>query len=91
MHKQTETAEPCPALDSCEAKSGQGSPSPVVLTVDELAALLRVERKTAYAAIAKGDIPGVRRVGRTIRILRDAVLQWLAQGQVRVPRSRRAP
>lgn len=63
--------------------------APAVLTVDELAALLRVERKTAYAAIARGEIPGVRRIGGVIRVSRDAVLAWLAQGQGRVSRSRR--
>jgi excisionase family DNA binding protein len=62
---------------------------PEVLTVDELAALLRVERKTAYAAVARGEIPGARRVGRSIRISRDAVLEWLHTAQVRAPRSRR--
>jgi excisionase family DNA binding protein len=61
-------------------------PSPV-MTVDELAELLRVDRKTAYSAIAQGEIPGVRRIGRTIRISRDTVLIWLGEG--RVSRSRR--
>ena len=71
------------------AHQEDGSSPPSVMTVDELAALLRIERKTAYAAIANGEIPGVCRVGRSIRILRQAVLDWLAQGQVRVSRSRR--
>ena len=60
-----------------------------VLTVDELAALLRVDRKTAYEAIQRGEIPGIRRIGKAIRVARDAVLRWLAEGQDRVPRSRR--
>ena len=51
---------------------------PESLTVDEFAALVRVDRKTAYAAIQDGKIPGVRRIGRCIRINRDAVLPWLA-------------
>jgi excisionase family DNA binding protein len=55
---------------------------PPTITVDELAVLLRVERKSAYAAVARGEIPGVRRIGRAIRICRDAVLQWLRQGGV---------
>jgi excisionase family DNA binding protein len=42
-----------------------------VLTVDGLATLLRVERKTVYAAIARGEIPGVRRVGALLRVSRD--------------------
>ena len=58
---------------------------PAVLTVEELAHLLRVNRKTLYAAIAQGAIPGVVRVGNTIRVARDPVLLWL-QGQGRSPR-----
>jgi excisionase family DNA binding protein len=62
---------------------------PAVLTVDELAALLRVDRKTLYTAVRNGEIPGTRRIGRTIRFSRDTVLRWLADGQGHVPRSRR--
>jgi excisionase family DNA binding protein len=62
---------------------------PTVLTVDELAALLRVNRKTVYDALARGEIPGARRIGATYRILRDAVIDWLASSQGRVARSRR--
>jgi excisionase family DNA binding protein len=65
------------------------SPLPDVLTVDELATILRVERKTVYGAIARGEIPGVRRIGAILRVSRDAVLTWLAQGQGRVSRSRK--
>ena len=54
---------------------------PEVLTVEEVADLLRVDRKTAYAAIAEGCVPGVRRVGRCIRVSRDALLTWLNEGE----------
>jgi excisionase family DNA binding protein len=54
---------------------------PPVLTADELAALLRVNRKTVYAAFRAGEIPG-HRIAGTIRFSRDAVLRWLAEGQV---------
>ena len=60
-----------------------------VLTVEELAALLRIERKTAYAAIRRGEIPGARRIGGVIRISRERVLAWLSQEQGRADRSRR--
>jgi len=60
--------------------------APLVLTVDEAAKLLRVNRKTVYDAIARKQLPGVRRLGRTIRIHRQTLLSWLA-GQGRVPRS----
>lgn len=60
-----------------------------VLTADEVASLLRVNRKTVYAAFKAGEIPGGRRIGGTIRFHRDAVLNWLAHGQEHVSRSPR--
>jgi excisionase family DNA binding protein len=59
------------------------------MTVEELAVLLRVNRKTVYDAIGRGEIPGARRVGGTYRILREAVINWFTSGQGRVSRSRR--
>lgn len=65
------------------------APEAAVLTVDELAALLRLNRKTVYDALSRGEIPGARRVGSTYRILRAAVIDWLASGQGRVSHSKR--
>ena len=59
---------------------------PRVLTVDQLAKLLQLPRSTTYEAISRGEIPGVRKVGRHIRVCRDSVLDWLS-GDSRVPRS----
>jgi excisionase family DNA binding protein len=61
---------------------------PEVLTVDELADLMRMDRKSIYAAIQRKEIPGVRRLGKAIRIHRETVLRWLRDGQS-APRSRR--
>jgi excisionase family DNA binding protein len=80
----TEDPDPQPAP---EAREATWEP-PAVLTVDELAALLRVNRKTVYEALGRGEIPGARRIRGRYRILRDAVLRWLADGQGRAPRSR---
>ncbi len=44
------------------------------LTVAEAQDLLRVSRKALYGAIASGEIPGVVRVGRAIRIRRSALV-----------------
>ena len=70
--------------------AGQGTEPvvPVVLTVDEVAALLRVNRKTIYDLVQRRELPGARKVGRCIRFHRDTVLHWLA-GQGRVSRSSR--
>jgi excisionase family DNA binding protein len=53
------------------------SPPPEFLTVDEAAALLRLNRNTLYEAIHKGRMTGVVRVGKRIRIRRAALLPAL--------------
>lgn len=59
-------------------EAGAGAATlPPALTVDEAARLLRVNRKTLYDAVRDGRIPGVIRMGRSIRIGRDALLGWL--------------
>lgn len=76
-----------PQLSTSPPSNATGVPD--VLTVDETAALLRVNRKTVYDAIKRGELPGVRRLGRSIRLSRSAVLAWLAEGDGCVPRSAR--
>ncbi|WP_338041930.1 helix-turn-helix domain-containing protein [Myxococcus eversor] len=49
---------------------------PAFLTVDEAATLLRVNRKTLYEAIRLGQVPGVARIGKALRIRRDALVTW---------------
>ena len=46
------------------------------LTVLELAAFLRISRKTAYLLVQSGRLPSVR-VGSSYRIPRAALEQWL--------------
>jgi excisionase family DNA binding protein len=62
-----------------------------VLTVEEAAQLLRVNRKTLYTAISAGEIPGVRRIGGVIRLSRDRLLRWLSEGDGRTSRRRGRP
>ena len=47
-----------------------------VLTPDEVSRFCRIDRKTAYKALAKGEIPSLRVAGRYL-ILRDALLAAL--------------
>jgi excisionase family DNA binding protein len=47
-----------------------------VLTVEELAALLKVNPQTVYRRFRAGEIPGVR-IGRSIRFPRSSVEAWL--------------
>ena len=50
-----------------------------VLTVDEVAAILRAEERLIYGAIKREEIPGVRRFGKRgiIRISRPVFFDWL--------------
>ncbi|MCB9557341.1 MAG: helix-turn-helix domain-containing protein [Deltaproteobacteria bacterium] len=50
---------------------------PLVLTVQEVAELLRCNAKTVYAAIEERQLPA-RKVGRRIVVYRDALLAWLS-------------
>ena len=50
---------------------------PQLLTVDETAELLRTSRAAVYALIARGQLPGVTRIGRRVLIRRDDLLEWL--------------
>lgn len=59
----------------------QAAELPAVLTPDDLAGLLRVRRRAVLDAIQRGELPGVRRVGRRIRADRDTVLRWLTDGR----------
>ncbi len=53
---------------------------PEIMTVDEVAAYLRLDRKTVYEAIKHDKVPGAHRVGRVIRVYRRALLRWLSSG-----------
>ena len=49
---------------------------PLLMTVEEAAQLMRVSRNGAYNAVAEGTVPSIR-IGRTIRIPRDALASTL--------------
>lgn len=87
------SSDPPPAPSAAAAETADAEVQclaelPRILTVPELAKLLRVDRKTVYEALAAGEIPGARRIGpRVYRICRDTVVTWLADGRGRVARS----
>lgn len=55
---------------------------PDILKAEEVAQLLRINRKTLYEAVQRGEVPGVIRIGRSLRFRRYAVLMWLGQGRL---------
>jgi excisionase family DNA binding protein len=50
--------------------------SPVLITVEEAARLLRISRGKAYGMAASGELPVVR-MGRSVRVRRDRLDAWL--------------
>ena len=59
---------------------------PRFLTVPEAARLLRINRGRAYTMANDGTLPGVIRLGRTIRVDRDRLIAGLAENQRSSPR-----
>ena len=45
------------------------------ISVEVAAAILGVRRSTLYGAIARGEIKGVKRVGKLIRLRKSALLE----------------
>ena len=54
---------------------------PRFLTVPETARLLRINRGRAYLMAADGSLPGVVRLGRSIRVDRLRLLEELANAR----------
>ena len=48
----------------------------LLLTVPEVAKVLRIGRNLAYELVARGEIPSVR-LGRVIRVPRSSLERWL--------------
>lgn len=61
----------------------------LLLTVDEVGTLLRISRKAVYALIERRQLPGVRRIGRRVRIDRRELLDWLDHSCTPSPREKR--
>lgn len=62
---------------------------PRLLTPEEIADLLRISRKAVYAMAARGQLPGVIRLGRRLRFDREAVMLWLDESRAPSPHQAR--
>lgn len=58
---------------------------PMLMTADEAAALLRTTRAAVYVMVARGQIPGVTRIGRRVLFRSQDLLDWLDQKRVPSP------
>jgi excisionase family DNA binding protein len=60
-------------------------PLPLLLTVEETAALLRTSRQAIYMLVNRQEIGGVIRLGRRVLFSRRGLLDWLEQKRVPSP------
>jgi len=59
---------------------------PVLLTVEQTAALLRLNRKTVYSMVQRGEISGAKRCGRSILVHRGALMRMFEDGRAHIER-----
>jgi excisionase family DNA binding protein len=59
--------------------AGEPEALPVLLTVDDMAQLLRTTNRAIYAMIERRQLPGVIRIGRRVLFRTSDLLDWLNQ------------
>ncbi len=52
---------------------------PMLLTVDDVADMLRTTRRAVYAMVERRQLPGVIRIRRRVLFRTDDLLEWLDQ------------
>lgn len=75
-----------PDVAALLADSTRELASPLLLTVDEVAALLRTSRKAVYSMIGRAQLPGVQRIARRVLIRRSELVRWLDHNCTPSPR-----
>jgi excisionase family DNA binding protein len=87
-HTATESADLGGTGGSAEGP-GPSHPSidalPLLLTMSEVAVLLRTSRKAVYAMAERGQLAGLTRIGRRLLVRRDDLLSWLDERRAASP------
>jgi excisionase family DNA binding protein len=50
---------------------------PELLHLEEAARVLRIGRSRAYEMAARGELPGLIRIGRSLRVSRRSLIRWI--------------
>jgi excisionase family DNA binding protein len=66
-----------PSLD--RGSADRAPKLPLLLTVDDVADLLRTTRRAVYAMVERRQLPGVIRIRRRVLFRTDDLLEWLDQ------------
>ena len=68
------------------ASKPESRPSNLLLTVTEVAQILRTTRTAIYAMVARDQIAGVTRIGRRVLFRAEDLLHWLDQNRAPSPK-----
>ena len=52
---------------------------PILLKAEQAAKLLNLSRSKFYELMTAGEVPGVVRIGRSVRISRAALVAWVRE------------
>lgn len=63
-----------------------GATLPPLLTVAEVATWLKTTTKAIYAMIARGQLPGIVRIGTRVLVEERALLRWLDERRAASPK-----
>ena len=75
------------AHQSRQTARGDGAERlPLLLTVDDVATLLRTTGPAVYAMVARRQLPGVTRLGRRVLFRSDDLLRWFDQNRAPSPK-----
>jgi excisionase family DNA binding protein len=78
--------EPASArLVAMAAVAPMGEAFPLLLTIAEVARVLRTSRKAVYAMAERAQLPGLTRIGRRLLVRRDDLLCWLDERRAASP------
>lgn len=67
------------AITQRDTSSNTGGHLPSLLTVQDVAALLRTTKSAIYTMIERYQLPGVVRIGRRVLIREEELVKWLSQ------------
>lgn len=77
--KHSETPRQFASLHRSALIPGGAEALPVLLTVDDVAQLLRTTNRAIYAMIERQQLPGIVRIGRRVLFRAADLLDWLYQ------------
>lgn len=77
--RHSERARQVSSLHRSARTAGGADALPALLTVDDVAQLLRTTDRAIYAMIERRQLPGIVRIGRRVLFRATDLLDWLNQ------------